>query len=127
MDPQTIDGPLRQGRTTYRPDTIPAPLFARAKDDVISFIQHNRRLPAEVFVGAEALSLEDFTATLAARESGASGPVKVERGRLATDSYFAKDPAEPFRWPIHPEGFEAPELMDMARLQGWTLKPARLR
>lgn len=127
MDPQTIDGPLRQGRTTYRPDTIPAPLFARAKDDVISFIQHNRRLPAEVFVGAEALSLEDFTATLAARESSASGPVKVERGRLATDSYFAKDPAEPFRWPIHPEGFEAPELMDMARLQGWTLKPARLR
>lgn len=126
MDSQIVDGPDRQGRTTYREETIPEPVFQRAKEDVVSFIRWNHRLPAEVFVGAETLSLEDFTATLAGA-SGASGPVKLARGHFAMDRYFAKDAAESFRWPIHPDGFEAPELMDLARLQGWTLKPARLR
>jgi hypothetical protein len=29
-------------------------------------------------------------------------------------------------WPIHPEGFSAPELSEFGKLQGWTLKPAGL-
>jgi hypothetical protein len=32
-----------------------------------------------------------------------------------------------FSWPIHPAGFSAPELLELGRLQAWTLKPARLR
>ena len=28
---------------------------------------------------------------------------------------------------IHPDGFSAPELLELGRPQGWTLKPARLR
>jgi hypothetical protein len=29
-------------------------------------------------------------------------------------------------WVIHREGFSAPKVMDIARLQAWTLKPAIL-
>ena len=37
------------------------------------------------------------------------------------------EPAKAFAWPIYPDGFSAPELLELGRLQGWTLKPARLR
>jgi hypothetical protein len=37
------------------------------------------------------------------------------------------DGVRSFDWVIHPEGFQAPQLLDMARLQAWTLKPAVLR
>jgi hypothetical protein len=41
--------------------------------------------------------------------------------------YISTDDSGSFSWPIHPEGFRAPELLELGRLQAWTLKPARLR
>ena len=32
-----------------------------------------------------------------------------------------------FNWVIHPEGFDGTPLLDLGRLQGWTLKPARFK
>jgi len=43
------------------------------------------------------------------------------------EKYIAKDAARAFDWPIHPEGFSAPALLELARLQAWTLKPALLK
>jgi hypothetical protein len=43
------------------------------------------------------------------------------------EKYVSKDALRSFSWPIHPEGFSAPELLELARLQAWTLKPARLK
>ncbi len=121
-----VDGPTRRGASTYADATIPRWLFDSARKDVISFIQTNGRLPSEVFLGSQTLSLADFTATLAG-ETASSGPVRVQRGHLAFEKYVATDPAASFRWPIHPPGFSAPELLELGRLQAWTLKPARLR
>lgn len=42
------------------------------------------------------------------------------------EGYFAKDPRKPFDWVIHREGFDGTHLLDLGRLQGWTLKPAVL-
>jgi hypothetical protein len=39
----------------------------------------------------------------------------------------ATDARAVFSWPIHPEGFSAPQLLELARLQAWTLKPAKLK
>jgi hypothetical protein len=121
-----VDGPTQRGVSTYAGDIIARPSFERAKQDAISFIAANRRLPNEVFFGSQTLSLPDFAATLAG-ERLAHEPIHVLRGNLEIERYFATDPSEPFKWPIHPEGFSAPELLELARLQGWTLKPARLR
>ncbi len=124
--PQTVDGPTAAVATTYRKATIPAAALERAAVDAAAFIRQSGRLPNAVFVGAECLSLVDFTATLAAAY-GSNGEVNVVRGTTGFDKYFAADGKRPFNWVIHREGFDGGPLLDLGRLQGWTLKPARLR
>ena len=42
--------------------------------------------------------------------------------------HVAKDTPELFGgWIIHKEGFRAPKILEIARLQAWTLKPAMLK
>jgi hypothetical protein len=123
--PRMVDGPTAVGRTTYTLGSIPAALFQRAVADAGDYIRHFNRLPNEVFVGAETLSLADFTATLAGSPAG-DGNVPVARGSIEFNRYFATDPRKSFNWVIHPEGFDGGPLLELGRLQGWTLKPARL-
>jgi hypothetical protein len=126
VQPQIVDGPVASGRTTYTKASIPAAAFRTASQDAAAFIARFQRLPNEVFIGPETLSLADFTATLAA-SFGKSGDIPVVRGKIAFDRYFATDGKRSYNWVIHPEGFDGTPLLDLARLQGWTLKPARLR
>ena len=126
LDWRMVDGPSDRGVSTYGAETIPRGLFDRAKQDAISFITAHRRLPSEIFIGERILSLADFAATVAG-EAPSPAPVTVARGQLEMERYFATDASRSFNWPIHPDGFAAPELLELARLQGWTLKPARLR
>ena len=126
VEPQVVDGPAAAGKTTWTKETIPAAAFRKASADAADFIRRFHRLPSEVFVGSLALSLADFAATLAA-SLDAPGDVKLTRGTIAFDRYFATDGRKPFNWVIHPDGFDGTPLLELARLQGWTLKPARLR
>jgi hypothetical protein len=126
MPPEYVDGPTFRGRTTYEGSTIPESLFKSTIEDVKAFIRTNHRLPSEVFIGANSLSLVDFAATLA-NHLLIPGAVPVSKGKPAFEQYFSTDAAGAFKWPIHPKGFAPSELLDLARLQGWTLKPARLR
>jgi hypothetical protein len=79
-----------------------------------------------VFVGSKTLSLEDFEAPLP-EHVASPGPIRVKTGKLEFEKYFSTDARKAFDWPIHPEGFAPEELLALVRLQGWTLKPARLR
>ena len=120
------DGPATRIASTLRGDTISRAALERAKADAVSFIRANGRLPAVVWIGSEKLSVGDFAATLAGFD-GTSGSAGVRRADLEFEKYFSSDAKGSFSWPIHPEGFSAPELLEMGRLQGWTIKPARLR
>ena len=126
LPPQVVDGPVRAGKTTYAKATIPGPVFRSAASDAADSIRRLARLPAEVFIGAESLSLADFAATLAS-SFGQNGDVEVRHGTTTFDRYFASDGRRSFNWVIHPEGFDGSALLELGRLQGWTLKPARLR
>jgi hypothetical protein len=126
MDPQVVDGPATRIASTFRGDGIPRAALERAQADAVSFIRTNQRLPAAVWIGSEKLSIGDFAATLAAYD-GKAARAGIHRAKLEFENYFSNDPRGSFSWPIHPEGFSAPELLDLGRLQGWTLKPARLR
>jgi hypothetical protein len=126
MEPQVVEGPANRHESTYRAAEIPRPQFERSKLDVISFIRANHRLPPSAWIGSERLSLPDFAATLAADRSG-SPAVAVRKGNPEMERYVSTDPIGAFTWPIHPAGFSAPNLLELARLQAWTLKPARLR
>jgi hypothetical protein len=125
VTPQMVDGPTASGTTSYSSATIPAGAFRAAVLDAADFVRRFHRLPNEVFIGSQTLSLADFAATLAGSIDGGEA-VKVVRGNIAFDRYFATDGRRAFNWIIHPEGFNGAPLLDLARLQGWTLKPARL-
>jgi hypothetical protein len=126
MDPVVVEGPVAAGATTYRAAEISRPAWERAKTDAAGFIRATRRLPAEVWIGSEKLSLADFAATLAA-DDGTAHAIPVRQGNLEIEKYVSKDARGAFKWPIHPEGFSAPQLLNLARLQAWTLKPAKLK
>lgn len=125
FQPRHVDGPAARIDSTVKATSIPRDLFNRGKEDAISYIERHQRLPSHVWFGTERLSLADFAATLAGDEGGST--VAVRRGKLAFERHIATDPARSFDWAIHPEGFSAPELLELGRLQAWTLKPAKLR
>jgi hypothetical protein len=102
--------------------------------DVLNFIQTQHRVPARVFIGADAVAPADFLLGLAQVydfhrqhglppvRQGANLPAQVE---LLTARHVAQDTPDLFGgWIIHKEGFRAPKVMEIARLQAWTLKPA---
>ena len=126
MPPEVVDGPATRIASTYEGASIPRAAFEHAKADAVSFIRGNQRLPAAVWIGSGKLSIGDFAATLAGAGDG-DAEVLVRRANLEFEKYFSNEPRKAFDWPIHPEGFSAPELLELGKLQGWTLKPARLR
>jgi hypothetical protein len=108
--------------------------FRDAFRAVHAFIRVERRVPARVFVGAQALPPADFLNAMAAawtyhRQS--NQPLSGQTLRLGRDTrilperHVAKDTPGLFgEWVIHKAGFRAPKLVELARLQAWTLKPA---
>jgi hypothetical protein len=115
-----------------RSTTFAWPAFARAVRDTADACQTLHRIPDEIWIGAESLSPADYLATLAqaVQDVASSGraPAEVVRrtGRFTADRYVAEDTPALWSWPIFPDGFHAPRIMEQARLQAWTLKPALL-
>jgi hypothetical protein len=113
------------------------PAFRDAVVEASQEMQARGHVPSRVFVGPTPIAPADFlraAATVVARmpASKTTGqPVFPERvlipsgTRVATERFVAEDTPELFGgWVIHPEGFRAPRIMELARLQAWTLKPA---
>ncbi len=125
-------GPVRN----FRPDTLmPPPTFvdkeefSRAVNDVISTCSRTGRVPSEIWIGSKRISPEDYLATIADLVSKYRFPenVKILKGNFTADKYVANDDPKIFNWVIHPEGFHAPKIMELAKLQAWTLKPAVMK
>jgi hypothetical protein len=108
--------------------------FRDTSRDVLDFVQTQRRVPSRVFIGPDAVPPADFLLAMAGAYDG-----YLKHGRLPLDGEVSlgKDPEMlPARhvagdtpglfggWIIHKEGFRAPKVLEMARLQAWTLKPA---
>jgi hypothetical protein len=126
MEPQVVDGPAIRRDTNFPNAAIPRPAFERAKADAVSYIRANHRLPSHVWIDAYRLALGDFAATLAADDSS-SATISVRRGNPEMEKYISSDATGAFSWVIHPQGFNGQALLDLARLQAWTLKPARIK
>ncbi len=131
-----LDGPERAYAAAIggtRSSTFPWSAFAQAVTDTAAYCRATHRVPAEVWVGSQSLSPAEYLATLAGAIDeliGTGGPpaeVRRRDGQFTADRYVAADSAALWSWPIFPEGFHAPRLMALARLQAWTLKPAVLR
>jgi hypothetical protein len=115
-----------------RPASVPWSAFAAAVRDTADNVKVYGRVPDEIWIGSQNLSPADYLATLAdvaerVMTSGAPPPdVTIGQGHFTADHYVADDTPKLWDWVIFPDGFHAPHLMELARLQAWTLKPATL-
>lgn len=110
------------------------PAFQAAVLDTRGFIQSEHRVPARVFIGPDPVPPADFLVALAAAwdyqhqhgQLPQSEGVDLGAGsEVLPARHVAKDTPGLFGgWVIHREGFRAPKLLEIARLQAWTLKPA---
>lgn len=127
-------GPDNPPPAALESSRIPWPAFRDATRDGLDFIRTRQRVPARVFIGADAVPPADFLLALAAAYEyhRRNGKLPVENGvtlgkntELLPARHVAKDTPGLFGgWIIHKEGFRAPKIMEVARQQAWTLKPA---
>jgi hypothetical protein len=108
--------------------------FRDATLDLLNYLDVHQRVPSGVFVGADALPPADYLQALANvyvfyRQHGR---LPIQEGveikghwELVPARHVGPDTPGLFGgWVIHKEGFRAPKLLELARLQTWTLKPA---
>jgi hypothetical protein len=110
------------------------PAFRDATLDVLDYLATQQRVPSRVFVGPEAVAPGDFLAALAAaydfhcqrqRLPEAEGVPMPTNREILPARHVAQDTPGLFGgWVIHKEDFRAPKILEVARLQAWTLKPA---
>jgi hypothetical protein len=100
--------------------------FRKACEDSIDAMSRSGRVPSILWIGAVPVAPADFLATLASEILGenSTSTLLVKKGNFTADHYVADDQPGHFDWPILPQGFRAPHVMDLARLQSWSLKPA---
>lgn len=125
MPPMYVDGPAARMNTAPGLPSIARADFNDAVEEARGFIARHQRLPDAVWAGSRRIAIEDFAATLAADQG--AGDVTIHRGVLNIEKRITTRTREAYSWVIHPDGFAPEALLDLARLQTWTLKPAKLR
>jgi hypothetical protein len=128
--PFTVYGPSLPSPRLTEPIEVPWLQFERSVHDLHSFIQRHHQIPNAVWLGSKPVAPEVFLvamAKIASKSANGVAPenVTVAPARLATEKYVALDSPEIWSWPIFPTGFHSEHLMELARLQAWTLKPAK--
>ena len=114
------------------PVKVPWYQFRWAVQDVESALEKNKQVPTVVWVGGEPYPPASYLVALAHVASGLlagnqpPSSVTLAPAHLATTKYVAKNVRDTWDWPIFRPGFNGRHLLDLARLQTWTLKPAQL-
>ena len=103
--------------------------YERTVQDVVSFMKSEGRIPDAIWLGSQVVSPESFLITTARYVM--DKPLDPER---ASEIFFEPAELRPAKhvkndksiwdWVVFPPNFEAPEMMELARRQSWTLKPA---
>ena len=134
MPAKGLLGPDATPPTATAKESIDWSAFIMAARDAQDFVKREGRVPARVFIGPDPIAPADFLVGVARvwKAYGSSGklpegqPVQMGKSlELLTARQVAKDTPGLFGgWIIHKEGFQAPKVMEIARLQAWTLKPA---
>jgi hypothetical protein len=118
--------------TSDRHGPIPWPAFRDAALDAQDFVHQQHRVPARVFIGPDPMPPADFLAAMAkallARGELNRFPDSVtlpDGVKLLTADHVVHDGPNVYGgWIVHRANFRAPHILDVARLQAWTLKPA---
>ncbi len=133
--------PLLLERTPYGPATSTPPLAAKlvapwpqvskAVLDVQDELDKTGQIPSAIQVDGQSVPPESYLVGIAQavqslmQNTALPDSVTFPPARLAAADYVADDSPELWDWVIFPRGFDAPKLMSLAKLQAWTLKPAK--
>lgn len=131
----TVDGPEHPFTGPAAPAQFTAQWheFSDAVHRTALSCQALAMMPSEIWLGSRSIAPADYLATLAevfpGLAAGKAHPptVAIVAGKTSFERYVAADAPGLWGWVIFPEGFHAPRIMELARLQAWTLKPAVLR
>jgi hypothetical protein len=101
----------------------------QAAQEFLDTVHATKQLPSIIWVAGEPMRPEDFAVTLASLVAVEhySGNIPMRQGELEAKQYVADDSPRLWGWVIFPKGFDAPRMMEIAKLQSWTIKPAALR
>jgi hypothetical protein len=130
---RTLQGPVSVPGTQRIEKPVPWRHFQRAVLESAWFLEERSQVPVTIRIDDRRVSPEDFLANLgkaiASFIKAGSPPSTLtwQVGNFAAAQYAAEDSPELWAWPIFPSGFRSPNLMRLARLQTWTIKPARPR
>ncbi len=125
-------GPTETGTSSSGELTVDWSQFSRTANDVDDFMHRHDRLPSTVWLGSKPASPESYLVALAgvvARIAAGVEPpesVTLKPAHLSAGKYVVDDQADLWGWVIFPPGFCAPAMMELARRQAWTIKPAVL-
>jgi hypothetical protein len=113
--------------------TTDASQFRRATRDVADYLARHERVPSAVWLGSTPVPPEAFLRSLAKVAAtllaGAEFPSKIEvrPTNLTAAKHVADDDPRLWGWVIFPPKFRAPAIMNLAKRQAWTIKPALLK
>jgi hypothetical protein len=121
-------GPTEPSVAPKEPATASWSQVARTLADVRGYLKTHGRVPSTVWLGSRGVSPASFLTGLArAFPAALAGkpPATLEFGpaAIAADRHVAEDSEKLWGW-LFPKGWHAPEMMALARLQAWTIKPA---
>lgn len=106
--------------------------FTRTAADVAEYLKRHNRVPSAIWLGSKAVPPEAYLQALAQvtldRLDGKPVPstVEIKPARLAAADYVSADDPKLWGWVIFPPNHRAPAMMELAKRQAWTLKPAVL-
>lgn len=123
-------GPTQPAPALSSPVTVSWSQFHRTIRDVNAYLRRHGKVPSTVWLGSVGVPPEAYLAALARNFNPIlSGrppeTVEIRPAKLGCAKYVADDSPKIFGW-LFPEGFHAPAMMELARRQSWTVKPAIL-
>ena len=107
--------------------------LTRTAQDVADYVKKQGRVPTSVWLGSTAVPPESYLRALAEMVpllvEGKPLPktIEIKPARFAAAKYVHDDdPKALWGWIIFPKGFRAPAMMELAKREVWSLKPALL-
>jgi hypothetical protein len=125
-------GPSGAAENFVKDLKLPWARWIEACVDLLGAREKPGRIPSVAWAGGKPVDPLDLAATLAemvtevGRIGKAPAEVRLSRGNWTVRRHIADDSPGLWGWVIFPEGFRAPRMMELAKLQSWTLKPAVL-
>lgn len=126
-------GPVTPERQPKNAVEVTSGQFLRTARDMQDVLATQGRIPDVVWLGSVPVGPEVYLQGLASVSAYLLGGkplpemVSLPPASLAAAKYVSDDDPKLWGWIIFPRGFRAPALMQLAKRQAWTLKPAILQ